>query len=145
MKDHPILKGVNDIWGPSDVYRTFKEGTDLPPSCTPLVLGQPLMGRKPGDAVNEELIPLPVAWVKTWTGNNGRTARVFHSTMGSAKDFESGGLRRLVVNAAYWCLGLEEQIRADASVEIVGEYSPLPSGFAYEQLGVEPRLPSYYE
>jgi hypothetical protein len=27
---HPILTGVSDIWGNSDVYRTYKEGTSLP-------------------------------------------------------------------------------------------------------------------
>ena len=103
-KDHPVLKGVKDIWGTSDVYRTYKEGGGLPEGCLPLVDGQPLMGRKHDDAVNTELIPLPVAWVKTWTGNAGQTARVFHVTMGSAQDFQSEGLRRLTVNAAYWCL-----------------------------------------
>ncbi len=50
MKDHPIVTGVTDIWGPSDVYRTYKEGTSLPEGCTALVWGQPLMGRKHDDA-----------------------------------------------------------------------------------------------
>lgn len=144
-RDHPVLVGVNDIWGPSDVYRTYAEGDGLPAECVPLVLGQPLTGRSHGDPPNEDLIPLPVAWVKTWKGNTGKTARVFHSTMGSAKDFESAGLRRLTVNAVYWCLGMEQRVRADSSVEIVGEYDPLPSGFDYEALGVEPHPPSYYE
>ena len=144
-KDHPILKGVSDIWGTSDVYRTFKEGGVFPAVCTPLVNGQPLMGRKHDDAVNPELIPLPVAWVKTWTGNTGNTARVFHSTMGSAQDFQSAGLRRLAINAAYWCLQIENQIDPNSSVEIVGTYMPLESGFDYKALRVEPQLPSFYK
>ena len=45
QKDHPIVRGVTDIWGPSDVYRTYKEGTGLPDGCTALVMGQPLTGR----------------------------------------------------------------------------------------------------
>ncbi len=84
-KDHPVLKGVTDIWGLTDVYRTYKEGDSLPATCTPLVYGQPLMGRNHDDSVNPELIALPVAWVKTWTGNTGKTARVFHTTMGRRK------------------------------------------------------------
>ncbi len=143
-RDHPVLIGVTDVWGPSDVYRTYPEGDRLPAECTPLLMGQPLMGRQHDDAVNEKLIPLPVAWVKTWSGNAGKAARVFHSTMGSAKDFESAGLRRLVINATYWGLGMEDKIAADSSVEIVGEYAPLPSGFAYEKLGVVPHPPSHY-
>ncbi len=141
---HPVLAGVEDIWGPSDVYRTFEEGGSLPEGCVPLVLGQPLMSRSHDDPPNEELIPLPVAWVKTWTGNEGEAARVFHSTMGSAKDFESAGLRRLFFNACYWCLGMEGEIEADASVEVLGEYAPLASGFNYEGLGVRPHLPKHY-
>jgi len=60
----------------------------LPLTCTALVDGQPLMGRKRDDAINPKLTPLPVAWVKTWTGNSGKTARVFHSTMGMRKIFK---------------------------------------------------------
>jgi len=143
-RDHPILHGVEDIWGPSDVYRTFAVGGQLPEGCTALVLGQPLVGRSHGDAIESTLEPLPVAWTKTWTGNEGKAARVFQCTMGSARDFESAGLRRLVVNAAYWCLGLDELISTSSSVEIVGEYAPLASGFDYEALGVVPRAPAYY-
>ena len=142
--DHPVLVGVEDVWGPSDVYRTYDEGAGLPEGCVPLLMGQPLMSRSPDDPPNKDLIPLPVAWVKTWTGESGETARVFHSTMGSAKDFESAGLRRLLFNACYWSLGMEAQIRADSSVEILGEYAPLVSGFNYEALGVSANLPTHY-
>ena len=139
--EHAVLRGVSDVWGPSDVYRTYAEGDSLPEGCTPLLLGQPLMGRQPGDAVNTELEPLPVAWTKTWTGRGGEPARIFHSTMGSARDFESAGLRRLLVNAVLWCLELEEQIDPASSVELVGPYEPHASGFDYQGLGLEPRTP----
>ena len=145
MKDHPIVRGVSDIWGPSDVYRTYKEGTSLPDGCTALVWGQPLMGRQPEDAPNTKKEPLPVVWIKDWKTSTGKTARVFHSTMGSARDLQSTGLRRLVINAAYWGMGLEEKITADRSVEFVGPYAPLASGFNYEQLGVFPKLPAAYK
>ena len=141
---HPVLTGVDDIWGPSDVYRTYEEGGGLPEGCVALVMGQPLMSRSYDDPPNTELIPLPVAWVKTWTGNRGLPARVFHSTMGSAKDFESAGLRRLLFNACYWCLGMEGEIRAGSSVEIIGDYEPLASGFNYQKLGVTPHPPSHF-
>ena len=143
-KSHPVLLGVKDIWGTSDVYRTYKEGAGLPEGCLPLVDGQPLMGRNRDDAINAALAPLPVAWVKHWTGNTGKTGRVFHTTMGSAQDFKSEGLRRLTINAVYWCLGMEGEIVADSTMEIVGPYDPPESGFAYEKLKIVPRKPSFF-
>lgn len=145
QKDHPILIGVSDIWGNSDVYRTYKEGTGLPAGCTALVWGQPLMGRQPTDPPNPELEPLPVAWFKTWQTSGGKSARVFHSTMGSGTDLKNAGLRRLVINAAYWGMGIEAQITPARSVETVGSYEPLGSGFNYGKLGVKPMPVSAYK
>jgi lysophospholipase L1-like esterase len=144
MLDHPILTGVTDIWGPSDVYRTYPEGGQLPDDCQALVYGQPLVGREKNDAVNTKKEPLPVAWTKHWVGNAGKEARVFHVTMGSAKDYESPGLRRMTINAAYWCLEMEDAIEPASSADYVGTYAPLPSGFNYEKLNVVPQRPSAY-
>jgi hypothetical protein len=41
-------------------------------------------------------------------------------------------------------MGMEGDISADRSVEIVGSYEPLESGFNYDDLGVKPRPISYY-
>lgn len=142
--DHAILRGVGDVWGPSDVYRTFPEGKGLPNGCTALLMGQPLLGRQPTDAPNPDKEPLPVAWTKTWTGNRGLTARVFHFTMGSGADFQNEGVRRVAVNAAYWCLGLEDRIEPARSVACVGAYEPLDTGFDYAKLGVVPKPVSAY-
>ena len=144
-KDHPILIGVSDIWGNSDVYRTYKEGTSLPEGCTALVWGQPLMGRKRDDPPNPKLEPLPVAWFKNWRTSEGKTARVFQSTMGSGNDLECAGLRRLIINAAYWGMAMESAITATRSVDIVGTYKPLESGFDYQELGVVPKPVSAYK
>lgn len=144
QKNHPILTGVKDIWGLTDVYRTYKEGEGLPAGCTALVMGQPLIGREQGGKDNPEKEPLPVVWVKDWKTNSGKTARVLQSTMGSAKDFENPGLRRLIVNAAYWGLGLEEKISAESRIEPTSPYKPLSSGFNYEKLGVTPQAPATY-
>ena len=144
LKDHPIARGVTDIWGPSDVYRTYKEGTALPADCTALDWGQPMMGRSSDDLPNTKKKPLPVAWFKNWKTSKGESARVFTTTMGSARDLQSAGLRRLIINATYWGIELEEKITADRSVEIVGPYVPLASGFNYEKLGVIPQLPAAY-
>jgi hypothetical protein len=144
-KNHPVLKGVTDIWGLTDVYRTYKEGGSLPADCTPLVLGQPLMGRNHDDPINPKLVALPVAWVKTWTGNAGKAARVFNTTMGSAEDYRNLGVRRMTVNAVYWCLGMEMQIDPASDVEPVGVYEPLRGGFDYARLKVLPRPVAFYK
>jgi len=144
QKDHPILRGVTDVWGNSDVYRTYKEGGNLPAGCTALVWGQPLMGRQPNDPPNPKLEALPVAWTKTWRTSGGREARVFQCTMGSGDDFRSAGLRRLVINAAYWGLGMEAAIAPDRPVETVGPYEPLRTGFDYARIGVVAKPVSAY-
>jgi hypothetical protein len=125
--NHPILRGIQDgdIWGPTDVY-----GVTLPlPDCKPLVMGQVLQGMKPADepAAGKQNDPMmPIAWVKTYTGTSGKAARVFTTTMGASQDLESEGLRKLLVNACYWALGMDDKITATTCVELVGEYHPLP-------------------
>ena len=42
-------------------------------------------------------------------------------------------------------MGLEDSIDADRSVEIVGPYKPLKSGFNYEKFGVQPHKPAFYK
>jgi hypothetical protein len=59
--------------------------------------------------------------------------------MGASTDMESEGMRRLLVNATYWCLGMEEQIPARSRVDLVGEFRPLPFGFGTFQKGVRPQ------
>ena len=142
--DHPILTGVKDIWGTSDVYRCHNEKHPFPKDCTALVMGQPLVNLEPDAVANDKKQPLPVAWVKEWTGNHGHKTKIFHYTMGSAEDFSNAGVRRLTVNAAYWGMGLADAIQPDSSVEIIGDYKPLKPGFNYKKLGVQPRKPAYY-
>ena len=64
--------------------------------------------------------------------------------MGSAADLSSEGLRRLLVNATYWCVGLESQIPARADVALVGTYEPTYFGFGKHRPDLKPedyRLP----
>lgn len=138
IKDHPIVRGCEDIWGPTDVY-TVRD--PLPADSKPLVMGQVLEGMKPTDKPvagpqNEPM--MPVAWTKTYKAAGGKSGRVFTTTMGSSVDLESEGMRRLLVNAAYWCLGMEDKIPAKADVAIVGEYKTLPFGFGAHRKGVKP-------
>ena len=138
MEQNPIVRGCDDLWGPTDVYEVR---LPLPGDCRPLILGQVLEGMKPNDkpisgAKNDPM--MPIAWTKSYRGSSGRSGRVFTTTMGCAADFECEGLRRLLVNASYWCLGMEEKIPAKANVDIVGQYHALPFGAGKYRKGVMP-------
>jgi hypothetical protein len=138
LEDHPIVRGCEDIWGPTDVYGVR---LPLPGDSKPLVLGEVLAGMKPSDkpvAGKENDPMMPVAWIRTYEGAAGKKGRVFATTMGASQDFESEGLRRLFVNACYWALGMEEKIPARADVRYVGEYKATPFGFGSYTKGVKP-------
>jgi type 1 glutamine amidotransferase len=130
----PIVRGVGEIWGPSDVYAI----TTLEGDSRPLLFGHVLTGMKPTDAINTKKPPLPVAWTKTYTGAQGKPARVFTTTMGHCGDLQCENFRRLLVNACYWCLGLEEKIPAKSKVDFVGKYEPNPIGVGRCKKNVKP-------
>ena len=123
--DHPILRGVKDIWGPTDVY-TIR---DLTEDSQVLVFGQSSHGMTPTSPLSYDKSIMPVAWTKLYKNEHGKTARIFNTTMGASIDFESKDLRRLLVNACYWAVGLEQQIPKESNVDIVGEYNPTMYGY----------------
>jgi hypothetical protein len=139
QETNPILRGINSgtIWVPTDVY---KVRLPLPDGTQPLVLGEVLQGMNPSDAAaeGEQNRPMmPVAWTRMYAGH-GRPARIFTTTMGSSQDLLNQGLRRLLVNASYWALGMERKINSSASVDLVDEYHPHPFGFGDYVKGVRP-------
>ena len=135
--NHPILKGVDDIWGPSDVYGIVH----LPRDAKVLVNGQVLAGMKPTDkpvAGHKNHPMMPLVWIRHFAGASGKTSRIVCTTMGASVDLESEGLRRCLVNACYWALGIESQIPKRSAVDYVGSYQPRFFGFGKYQRGVRP-------
>ena len=137
FKSHPILRGVTDIWGPSDVYGVVH----LTTNSQVLVSGQVVSGMKPTDPPlqgpkNNPMMPL--VWLQNYSGSSGKTNQIVTTTMGAATDLENAGLRRLVVNACYWTLGLSDKISAAAKVETVGEFKPIAFGFGKFKRGIRP-------
>src|SRR5688572_16277431 len=144
-KDDPILRGVSDIFGDTDVYEAYP-----PPDAKILVRGQVLKGMKPSDppadykkkratdkqeqGVNDPM--MPVAWSRLYKNEKGKENKIFTTTMGSATDLESEGMRRLVVNAVYWGLGLNVPQKAD--VAYVDEFKPTMYGFGGYRRGLKP-------
>ena len=131
---HPVVQGCEDIWGPSDVYTI----TTLTGDSKPLIMGQVLVGMDPDDEVNTKKPPMPIAWTKNYTGDTGKTCRVFSTTMGHSFDFNSEGFRRLLVNGCYWALEMEDKIPARAKVDFVGEYKPNDIGMGKFKKGLKP-------
>jgi Trehalose utilisation len=136
QRAHPILRGVQDLFGDTDVYEAYP-----PADATILVRGVVLKELTPGSApadyrkrratdkqeqgVNDPA--MPVVWTRLHKNDAGTTNRIVTSTMGSATDLENEGFRRLVVNGVYWGLGLDVPARAD--VAYVDEYQPSFYGF----------------
>ena len=135
-KDDVLLRGVNDIFGDTDVYEAYPSA-----DSKILVRGVVLKGMKPDDqpadyrkkratdkqeqGVNDPA--MPVVWTRVNDDDFGKGNKVLCTTLGSATDLQNEGLRRLVVNAAYSFTGLE--VPAKANVEYVDPYAPLFYGF----------------
>jgi hypothetical protein len=131
-QDHPVLRGVEDIWVPTDVYGI--QGLTGNPDI--LVWGQPTLGMTSDSPVNQAKTIMPVAWLKEYEGTDGTTTRVFTTTMGASVDLVNEDLRQLLVNACYWLTSLE--VPPDNDVSFVGEYSPTMFGFGKFKKGVRP-------
>ncbi len=128
---NPVLKGIapGSIYGPTDVYEVR---LPLTGSSVPLVYGQVLETLDPTakaveGAKNSPM--MPVAWTRSYVGSSGKSARVFTTTMGASRDLLSEGVRRMLVNAVYWSLGMEKRIPPKSNVDLVGDYNPSPFEF----------------
>lgn len=144
-KDDPIMRGVQDIFGTTDVYEAYPV-----PDCKILVRGQVLKGMEPTDepadykkkratdrqdqGINDPM--MPVAWSRVHKNDAGKENKILCSTMGAASDLTNEGLRRMVVNAVYWGLGME--VPKKANVAYVDEYKPTMYGFGGFRHGIKP-------
>ena len=131
----PILRGVKDIFGTTDVYEAHP-----PADVKVLVRGQVLTGMNPTDPALEgpKNSPMqPIVWTRSWTGESGKTNKILTTTMGAATDLENEDLRRLLVNGVYSFLGME--VPAKAKVDIIGDYKPSFYGFGGQKKGTMPK------
>jgi len=127
----PLLRGVGGVFAESDVY------TARPPAdARVLMLGEVTATLDPASPAVEgpkNEPRQPVVWTREYPNEAGKVNRIFTTTMGAASDLDHEGLRRLVVNAVYWGLGLE--IPAQADVEFVDPFSPSFFSFGGERKG----------
>ncbi|MBI1247549.1 hypothetical protein GC197_06840 [bacterium] len=137
QKDNPILRGVDDVWGPTDVYGI----RSLPDDAKVLLYGSVLSGMKPEDKPvegkkNDPM--MPIVWTMPYQWEGGKPGTSVCSTYGSAVDFQCEDGRRLIVNAALALLGMEDKITPDLDVSIVGDYEPSFYGFGGAKKGLKP-------
>jgi hypothetical protein len=144
-KNHPLLRGVGEIFGDSGVYETHP-----PADATILMRGAFLSGMKPTDPpstavkkrasdgqeqpMNDPM--MPVGWARLHTTPAGKQTRIFTTTMGAATDFTDENLRRLVVNAVLWTQNLE--VPAQTDVRLIDPYEPTNYAFNGFRKGVKP-------
>ncbi len=132
---HAVVRGVRDVWGPTDVYAVGR----LPDDAVVLVEGEVLDGMTPDSAPvadGRNAPRMPIAWAREIETGYGDPQRVACSTIGAAVDLRSEGVRRVLVNAAYWCTGLAAAIAEKSEVGIVGEFEPTMFGFGGARKGV---------
>jgi hypothetical protein len=78
-----------------------------------------------------------VAWVGNYRADNPKS-RVFATTHGASEDILDDDFRRMLVNAHFWCLGMEDAIKADGPIDFVGPYHPTTYNFGGHRKGVKP-------
>lgn len=136
QRDNPVLRGVSSIFGETDVYEAYPPAdatilvrgvvlNGMTPDAQPATYRKPRSTDKVEQGVNDP--PMPVVWTRINKNASGASNRILTTTMGAATDLENEGLRRLLVNAVYWGLGLNVPAKAD--VTYVDEYKPSFYGF----------------
>ena len=129
--NHPVLRGVKDVWVQSGGYTAEPKGTVL-------LRGQVLNGMNAESQPDASKEMLPVAWIREYKVENGKSGRAFAVTHGASEDLLNEGFRRLSVNAMFWGLGMEKLIKADNNVALVGPYKPTTFNFDGHKAHVKP-------
>ncbi|HYH55510.1 MAG TPA: ThuA domain-containing protein, partial [Anseongella sp.] len=132
--DHPILRGVKEVFVQSGGYNAEPEQR----GATVLARGQVLNGMTPGSPPDETKQELPVAWVRNYKLDSGTGGRVFTTTHGASQDLLNEGFRRMLVNACFWAMGMEKEIKPESNIDFVGPYKPTTFNFDGFKYPVKP-------
>jgi hypothetical protein len=128
-KDHPVLRGVTDVFGPTDVYGI----RSLPDDAIVMLDGGIVTGMNPSDALVDDARnkPMhPVAWLRERPMPNQDSQRIVVTTMGAAQDLNSDDLRTYLLNGVLWQLDESDSIPAEGfDVDIIGRWDPSAFGF----------------
>lgn len=131
QKEHPILRGVKDMWVQSGGYTAHPKGTVI-------ARGQVLNGMTSDAEPDKSKELLPVAWVKNYQIPLGKEGRSFTTTHGASEDILNEGFRRMLINATFWAMGMEKSIKANNNVDFVGPYKPTTFNFSGYKEKIKP-------
>ena len=121
-ESHPVWTGVESFHGYNGAYKSQPQAED-----TPIVKVQVLNTFQASDnyAKNKPLVN--AGWTRdSYTAPSGekKDGRVFYTSIGPSEDLLDPGARRFLMNACMWAVGLEDQISAETSADIVGTFEP---------------------
>jgi putative membrane-bound dehydrogenase-like protein len=136
---HPILRGVKDVWVQAGGY------VGKPVDGEILTMAQPLNGMTPDSPADSTKPPMPSEWTRTYKSANGKTGRVFTTLYGTSEDITNDGYRRLVLNGCLWALGMEDAIKADLNIALVGAAKPNTFGGGAYARGIKPEMYAGFE
>jgi hypothetical protein len=145
-ENHPLVNGIEDgsVWGPTDVYGVR---TPIKGDAQHIILGQtidrvndydeidPFYGMRESDnniasitkqgetrSYNPNKNLPPIVWTKSYQIPNGKKGQSITSTIGSSTDLIDEEVRRLMINACFYLLGMD--VPEEANVDLVGKYTP---------------------
>lgn len=135
--EHPINIGVGPIHAYSGAYKS-----QPPADATPLIEVQVLNTFGPSDDIHVESPKVNAGWSRdSYIAPSGKkvAARTVYTSFGASEDLLDEDARRFLVNACFWSIGMEKDIKADLDVSIVGGFKPSPySTGAFSKEGVKP-------
>jgi hypothetical protein len=104
-----------------------------------------LYGMRPNDgpavAGSKNDPMMPIAWKKSYQVPAGKRGKAFMTTVGASVDLLNEATRRLLVNAVYWCTGLEDRIPPHGTrVDLVGKYEPTKFEFRQDEYWTKRKL-----
>ncbi len=138
-KAHPILRGVKDIWVQAGCY------VGKPVDSEILTMAQPLDGMTPDSPADAKKPPMPSEWTRSYKSASGKVGRVFTTLYGTSEDITNEGYRRMLVNSCFWALGLEDAIKPDLNIALVGAGKPNTfNGGGYAR-GIKPEMYAGFE
>lgn len=133
--EHPVLTGVERIHAYSGAYESKP-----PIDSVPLLQVQVLNTFGPSDDVNADKPIVNAGWAREhYVAPSGakKTARSIYTSFGASEDLLSEDARRFLLNACLWAGGLEDSIRPDLDVSMIGTFNPSAYGsgaFYYEEV-----------